>query len=385
MLPLAVYIHWPFCASKCPYCDFNSHVRESVDHHAWKNALLQELSHYQFLRPTHKVVSIFFGGGTPSLMQPGTVAALIAKVTEDFKTEDNIEITLEANPTSVEAHKLKEFRDAGVNRVSLGVQALSDDSLKFLGRKHSAGEALKAVEMAGTLFPRMSFDLIYARPGQSIGGWERELREALPFAKGHMSLYQLTIEENTPFHLHHEQGRFRIPEEELAADMYECTQAVMEEYGLPMYEISNHAASGQESRHNLAYWRGEDYIGIGPGAHGRYTHEGLRLATNTLKLPEKWLAQVQAKEQGIDRAELLDAPMQLAEKILMGLRLKGGIRMEQFARAQERLQPYVLQGLITQNGDHVSATPSGMLVLNRLTAELINVISGTIPEPDLSS
>jgi oxygen-independent coproporphyrinogen-3 oxidase len=322
-------------------------------------------------------VSVFFGGGTPSLMEPRTVEALIAQVQRQFACEPDMEITLEANPTSVEADKLREFRDAGVNRVSLGVQALNADSLRFLGRKHSGGEALKAVEMAASLFARYSFDLIYARPGQSVAAWERELRAALPYARGHLSLYQLTIEENTPFHLHHAQGRFSMPEDTLAADMYEATQGIMEEAGLPMYEVSNHAAPGQESRHNLAYWRGEEYLGIGPGAHGRVQGSGIgdwglgRMATVTHKLPEKWLRQVKEKGQGLQKIEPVDAQAAFAERILMGLRLKEGVALQLDEKTLAGLTPYLREGLLVYEAGRLAATRKGMLVLNSLTGEVL--------------
>ena len=268
---LAVYVHWPFCLSKCPYCDFNSHVRESVDHAAWRQALLAEIGYYATLMPDRTVGSIFFGGGTPSLMQPDTVAAVIDAVRGHWKSAEDVEITLEANPTSSEIDKFRHFADAGVNRVSLGVQALDDEVLAFLGRTHSAKHALRAVEMAAETFGRYSFDLIYARPEQTAAQWRRELTQALRHAGEHLSLYQLTIEPGTAFYHAHARGDLTEIDEDGAVALYRATQEVMEAHGLPAYEISNHARKGAESRHNLAYWRYRDYIGVGPGAHGRVT------------------------------------------------------------------------------------------------------------------
>ncbi|MFO0109588.1 MAG: radical SAM family heme chaperone HemW, partial [Alphaproteobacteria bacterium] len=279
--PLAIYIHWPFCKKKCPYCDFNSHVRDAIDAEGWRQALIRELLYWQPLTHNHRVTSIFFGGGTPSLMPPAILAALIDTVRESWNCAPDIEITMEANPTSVESVNFAAAAKAGVNRLSLGVQSLRPEALKFLGREHSESEARSAIALAAEHFPRYSFDLIYALPGQTLDAWKTELREALTYARGHLSLYQLTIEENTAFHhqYHHDQA-FTLPEEALAAEMYELTQRIMGEAGLPAYEISNHAASGHESRHNLSYWRGESYLGIGAGAHGRLDiGDGVRLAT----------------------------------------------------------------------------------------------------------
>ena len=404
-VPLAVYIHWPFCKAKCPYCDFNSHVRESVDHARWKSALLRELEHYKNMLPGRTVTSIFFGGGTPSLMQPDTVEALIAAVQSHWQATNDIEITLEANPTSVEAEALEAFRQAGVNRLSMGVQSFRPKDLEFLGRKHSVSEALRAIETARGLFDRMSFDLIYARPGQTLEQWKAELAEALPYTKGHISLYQLTIEENTPFHLHHAQKRFVLPDDDNAAAMFELTQQMTSDHGLPLYEVSNHAAPGQESRHNLSYWKGDDYLGIGPGAHGRITVRGqeaepalsgaswgaedprtggiqkLRIATSTLKLPEKWLAQVEEKDHGLTQWEPLTARAECDERILMGLRVKDGISLERFKQQtgtslldhinQPALESLIQSGHLALTGDALAVTAQGMLLLNSITNRLI--------------
>lgn len=275
----ALYIHWPFCKAKCPYCDFNSHVREGVDVARWQSAMLRELATMAAWMPDAKLSSIFFGGGTPSLMPPQLVGALIEQAEKLLGFEDGIEMTLEANPTSVEAAKFQGFRDAGVNRVSLGVQSLRAENLRFLGREHSADEALKAVDLARGLFDRYSFDLIYALPNQSAAAWETELREALAYAGEHLSLYQLTIEPNTAFHHdYHVKKQFALPKDTLARELFLLTQEVMEGAGMPAYEISNHARAGQESRHNLTYWRGGAYLGVGAGAHGRIFSANLPLA-----------------------------------------------------------------------------------------------------------
>lgn len=371
--PLAVYVHWPFCKKKCPYCDFNSHVRDAVDHAAWAAALLKELRYWHARVEGHTVTSIFFGGGTPSLMQPATAKAIIDEVKALWPTAPDIEITLEANPTSVEAANFTRLRDAGVNRVSLGVQSLRPASLQFLGREHSADEALAAVALAAKTFPRYSFDLIYALPGQTLAAWEAELREALTHARGHLSLYQLTIEPNTAFHhQYHVQHAFALPVEDLAADLYALTQRIMEEHGMPAYETSNHAATGQASRHNLSYWRSEAYLGIGPGAHGRVDIAGARHATNTLKSPERWLEQVQKIGHGIESDLALTDRERLEERVLMGLRLPhegiGDIPPELLKKAQ----PLMAAGLLIYDNARLRPTASGMLVLNAITASLLS-------------
>jgi oxygen-independent coproporphyrinogen-3 oxidase len=367
--PLAIYIHWPFCLKKCPYCDFNSHVRASVDHVAWREALRAELHYWKEQAAPARVESIFFGGGTPSLMEPATAEALIGDVHALFDVNPHIEITLEANPTSVEAGKFRDMRAAGINRVSLGVQSLKPESLAFLGREHSANEALKAVALAASIFPRYSFDLIYALPGQTADQWEQELREALIYARGHLSLYQLTIEENTAFHhAYHNEHRFELPSEPAAAELYTRTQQVLEQAGMPAYEISNHAAPGQESRHNLAYWRSHAYLGIGPGAHGRVDALQGRLATRNLKSPERWLEQTQRAQNGLEEALLLTSEEREEERVLMGLRLtREGIVFP----PTEQSAFYVQQGLLRRDGDRVIATHEGQLVLNTLIAELL--------------
>jgi putative oxygen-independent coproporphyrinogen III oxidase len=284
--PVALYIHWPFCRSKCPYCDFNSHVAAAIDHAAWREAYRRELEHYAALLPERRITSIFFGGGTPSLMEEKTVAGILGDVARLWPIDAGVEITLEANPNSAEAQKFAAFRAAGVNRLSLGVQSLRDEELQFLGRGHSAAEARRAIELARQNFPRFSFDLIYARRGQSPETWEKELNEALQLADGHLSLYQLTIEPNTQFYTRAARGETLTAPDDNAATMYELTQNILKDAGLPAYEVSNHAREGAESRHNLAYWHYDDYIGIGPGAHGRYRQNGERFATDTHRAPE---------------------------------------------------------------------------------------------------
>ena len=330
----ALYVHWPFCRAKCPYCDFNSHVRGSVDHARWARALVAELDHFADLTQGRTLSSIFFGGGTPSLMEPATVANVIDRAAERWAFAPDIEITLEANPTSVEAERFRGFRAAGVNRVSLGIQALNDRDLAFLGREHDTAEALAAVALAAKVFPRHSFDLIYARPGQTASDWRSELGRALDRTNGHLSLYQLTIEPGTRFHAMVEHGLLQPLDPDLQASLYELTQEVLERAGLPAYEISNHARPGQESRHNLVYWRYGDYVGIGPGAHGRLTLGGNKLATRTVRVPERWLAAVEANGSGEEPRETVPADAQLLELLMMGLRLSEGVplrRIEQVA------------------------------------------------------
>jgi oxygen-independent coproporphyrinogen-3 oxidase len=379
----ALYIHWPFCKKKCPYCDFNSHVRDGVDHAAWRAALLREMGYWHARAPDKTITSIFFGGGTPSLMEATTVEALINEAYKLWPTAaGGCEITLEANPTSVEAAKFAALKTAGVNRVSLGVQSLKPESLKFLGREHSASEALEAVALAAKTFARYSFDLIYALPNQTLDEWEKELREALTYARGHLSLYQLTIEENTAFHHAYHVGKsFQLPEDSLAAEMYQRTQEIMGNAGLPAYEISNHASAGQESRHNLSYWRSDSYFGIGPGAHGRVDVAQNRLATRTQKSPERWLDLVQQFGHGVEEELTLTTAERAEEIVLMGLRLKEGVNLAQ-QRADVavylthlwtdgRLDMLMREGLIDASTAQLRATPRGMLVLNRVIEALL--------------
>jgi len=331
-----LYVHWPFCLSKCPYCDFNSHVRPSIDHERWREALLRELDHYAVQTAGRRLTSIFFGGGTPSLMPAETVAALIGRAAARWTFAPDIEITLEANPTSVEAARFAGFRDAGVNRVSLGVQALNDRDLRALGRGHDAAEARAALDLARRHFDRYSFDLIYARPGQTVAAWRAELREALALAGDHLSVYQLTIEPGTVFAGAHRRGELVLPEEEEAAALYEETQDLLESAGLPAYEISNHARPGGACRHNLTYWRYGDYVGIGPGAHGRLTLDSVKLATRQHRAPEAWLAAVEAAGHATrERTPILPVE-RVEEMLMMGLRLVAGVTRTGFRRETGR-------------------------------------------------
>jgi oxygen-independent coproporphyrinogen-3 oxidase len=379
MIPLGLYIHWPFCLSKCPYCDFNSHVREKTDQLRWKKALLKELETSAESKPNSKLVSIFFGGGTPSLMTPDTVGALIEKAKQLFSYDKTLEITLEANPTSIDAEKFEAFQKAGVNRLSIGIQALDDQTLTFLGRRHSAREALKALEIATTYFPRFSFDLIYARPNQTADSWRAELTEALSYAKGHLSLYQLTIEPQTPFAVRFARGEKMTLEEDPSAALYELTENMMREAGLPSYEVSNYAQKGQECRHNLLYWNVEDYIGIGPGAHGRVTLEGHKYATARYKAPETWLEAVEKKGHGLQTKLSLSLEERLDEVTLMGLRLTQGLSLDRLYaetgmtvyQAYPGLEILQKEGLITLTPTHLIPSFQGRLRLNSLISFLL--------------
>lgn len=373
-----VYVHWPFCAAKCPYCDFNSHVRRNpIDEARYVAAFTQEIAHAARLAPERTVSSIFFGGGTPSLMKPETVGAILAAIGAAWRMAPDCEITLEANPTSVEAGRFQGYRDAGVNRVSLGVQSLVDADLKALGRMHSVGEALVAVSIAAKIFERFSFDLIYARPGQTLGGWREELIEALAHAPTHLSLYQLTIEAETPYHALHQAGKLIIPGHEEARALYDLTQEICEKHSLPAYEVSNHAAQGQECRHNLLYWRYGEYAGIGPGAHGRlYTANGRR-AFSTEKKPEAWLDYVERDGHGLIQEEQLSAESEGDEFLLMGLRLKEGIDPARFKQLRGRgFDPARIEALLSENlieyanDTQLRVTASGFPVLDAIVADL---------------
>lgn len=379
---LAIYIHWPFCVSKCPYCDFNSHVRDKVDHADWQQALIAELEFMHTRASGFTVSSIFFGGGTPSLMKPEMAAALINRTHQLWRVMDGIEITLEANPNSAEAGKFADFRAAGVNRLSLGVQSLRAEELKFLGRKHNVGEAVSAIKLARKIFPRYSFDLIYARPNQKLEDWNLELEEALELAGGHLSLYQLTIEENTAFHHAYANHKFKLPDEQLAEDFYLLTEEKMEDNGFSAYEVSNYARAGQESRHNLSYWLGDSYIGIGPGAHGRISIGKSRIAIQNIKSPERWLEQVREQNNGLEIWQELPKEVEIEERIMMGLRLKNGISYAEFYEQtgedlrkfikQQKQQFYIDQGLLVASDKRLQTTMQGRLVLNKLTAEILS-------------
>lgn len=373
--PLALYVHWPFCKAKCPYCDFNSHVREGVDGLAWREALLAELRYVASLLGPRRVTSIFFGGGTPSLMDAATVEAIIKEADTLWGLDTPCEITLEANPTSVEAAKFRDFRAAGINRVSVGVQALRDDDLKALGRMHSVAEAIEAVRIAATTFDRYSFDLIYARPHQTPEAWAQELKEAISMMGGHASVYQLTIEPGTQFHTLYHSGRLPIPDEDHAAAFYEVTQTLLEGAGMPAYEISNHAKAGHESRHNLTYWNYGEYAGIGPGAHGRiYITPNTLAATRTHRAPEEWLARVKRAGHGYHPFEAIDARAQFEERLMMGLRLIDGIALEGLDTAwlnTKKIAALKQEGLLEQNNARLIPTLKGRLVLTALNAALL--------------
>jgi oxygen-independent coproporphyrinogen-3 oxidase len=380
--PLALYIHWPFCKSKCPYCDFNSHVRERIDEPRWRAALIAELDHWAPALKDRELTSIFFGGGTPSLMAPATAAALIERAAQHWPVAArDLEITLEANPTSVEASRFAELRAAGVNRVSLGVQALDDAALKFLGRGHNAGEARDAVALAARLFPRFSFDLIYARPEQTLAAWRDELNAALAMAGNHLSLYQLTIEAGTAFAGTFARGDFRLPDEETQGALYEATQDTLAASGLPAYEISNHARRGEECRHNLVYWRYQDYLGIGPGAHGRLTLGAEKRALRNFRAPETWLGAVERAGHGLEETLPLSAEERRDEMLMMGLRLGEGIARAAFhaetghdfetALDAARLASLREAGFLMLDDSGLRATAAGRQRLNAVLGALL--------------
>lgn len=376
--PLGLYVHWPFCLSKCPYCDFNSHVRARIDADGYAAALVRELQTVAArLDNRPALTSIFFGGGTPSLMPGECVRAVIDAARQRFGFGPGIEITLEANPTSVEADRFRAYRDAGVNRLSLGVQALDDADLRALGRMHTVDEAMRAVDLAQSVFDRVSFDLIYARPAQSLDAWDAELTRALAVGCAHYALYQLTFEEGTPFHAARARGLMKELSPEISTAMYELTQQRMQAAGLPAYEISNHARPGDESRHNLLYWRYGDYIGIGPGAHGRIGMNGGRVATETLRGPEEWLARVTRDGHGVKSWEPVAPADAFTEAVLMGLRLAEGIDLRALEAGSGRSLPEGRirtlrdQGLLVSSQGRLAATPSGRLVLNAVLRALL--------------
>lgn len=385
MIKFGLYIHWPFCLAKCPYCDFNSHVRQSIDDGAWQRALLAELRYWREQTPNHQLHTVFFGGGTPSLMTPATVAALIDSATRLWPSGNNVEITLEANPTSVEADKFAGFKAAGVNRVSLGVQALHDEALQFLGRQHNVAEAKAALQTAARYFSRYSFDLIYARPAQTLPEWQAELAEALHYAADHLSLYQLTIEENTGFKALYDRGRIAMPDEHTAATLYETTEELMAKHGMPAYEISNHARPDAACRHNLIYWQYDDYIGIGPGAHGRVQIAGQRYATTTEKMPERWLKLVSEKGHALVEQTAIDYKTAAAEALMMGLRLTDGVSRrgwyEKFGTdVLDFLSPAGLAtlldtGFISVSENSLQATAAGRQRLNAVLDKLLHAVS----------
>jgi oxygen-independent coproporphyrinogen-3 oxidase len=386
-----IYIHWPFCLSKCPYCDFNSHVADAIDQHRWRAALLSELDHAaeQAGRDGRRLTSIFFGGGTPSLMDPDTTAALIERARALFACANDLEITLEANPSAVDRDRFAAFHAAGVTRVSLGVQSLREDSLRFLERRHDRTEAITAIESAQSLFARTSFDLIYARPEQSLTSWRSELTEALALAGEHLSLYQLTIEQGTRFFADQAKGAFQIPQDDHAVALYDLTQEMMETAGRPAYEVSNHARPGAACRHNLTYWQGGDYLAVGPGAHGRITRNGQTQALRRHRAPERWLELVERQGHGTKEQLILSPQERREELILMGLRLHTGLDNARFSRLggatlaqtvdhhavsflqeQGLLAPFAT-GQDINSGATLRVTAQGMLCLNAVIAQVI--------------
>ncbi|WP_439655587.1 radical SAM family heme chaperone HemW [Sulfitobacter aquimarinus] len=372
-----IYIHWPFCEAKCPYCDFNSHVSRSIDQTAWKHAYLRELDRYAAETSGRTVTSVFFGGGTPSLMDPETVAEVIAKIRTLWPVANDLEITLEANPGSVEAGRFVAYRDGGVSRISMGIQALNDADLKRLGRIHSVAEARAAFDIARTTFERVSFDLIYARQNQTLAEWEAELKQALTLSIDHLSLYQLTVEDGTAFGDRYAIGKLRgLPDEDLGADMFDLTQDICGAYGMPAYEVSNHARDGAQSRHNLIYWRYGDYLGIGPGAHGRLTINGRRHATICFSNPKRWLNAV-AEATPEKSREPLDKSDEATEFMLMGLRLRDGIDLGRYETLSGgTINPTTIShltgiGMIESTKNRLIVTDQGFKVLNSVISELL--------------
>ncbi|WP_288936641.1 radical SAM family heme chaperone HemW [uncultured Sphingomonas sp.] len=368
--PLALYVHWPFCVSKCPYCDFNSHVRDTVDQAAWRDALLADLAHEAAQLPGRTLGSVFFGGGTPSLMPPATVAAILDAAQTYWPPEPDVEITLEANPSSVEAARFADLAAAGVNRASLGLQALDDAALRFLGRAHDVKEGLGALDVAQATFARVSIDLICARPDQTLAAWQAELARALAFGTEHLSLYQLTIEPGTRFATEAAKGRLTLPDGDDAADLFEATRQMTAAAGLPAYETSNHARLGAESRHNLTYWRYRDYAGIGPGAHGRRGG----MATQRRRKPENWLAAVARNRHGIEAETCLTPHERATEALVMGLRLREGVDLAHVAALAGGQAPVVdsavdrlvAQGMAVRDGERLRITEAGALLLDAI-------------------
>ncbi|QJF53046.1 radical SAM family heme chaperone HemW [Roseobacter ponti] len=373
-----LYIHWPFCEAKCPYCDFNSHVSRSIDQAAWAAAYLTELRRAAAETPGRVLNAVFFGGGTPSLMDPDTVAAIITEIRRLWPVANDLEITLEANPGSVEAGRFRAYRDGGVNRISMGIQALNDDDLRRLGRIHTAQEAMAAFDIARDTFARVSFDLIYARQGQSLAEWDAELRSALSMAVDHLSLYQLTIEQGTAFGDRYNAGKLRdLPDDDLSADLYALTRDICGAEGMPAYEVSNHARDSAQSRHNLIYWRYGDYIGIGPGAHGRLTSDGARYATECYSNPARWLAAVDTSATEKPR-QRLSREDQASEFLLMGLRLEEGVSLSRYEKLNGgpldpgRIRHLSDIGMIYVTEDRITVSEHGLMVLNAVLADLLS-------------
>ncbi|MCE3233074.1 MAG: hemN [Rickettsiaceae bacterium] len=378
---LAIYIHWPFCKSKCPYCDFNSHVKDKINHADFAAAYIAEMDYFADIIKGQTISSIFFGGGTPTLMPPSIAGSIINNLSKYAKLDSNIEITLEGNPTSIEAEKFRQFKDAGINRVSLGVQSLNEDDLKFLGREHSKNEALRAVEIAANVFHNYSFDLIYARPEQKISSWEKELTEGLKYIKNHMSLYQLTIEKGTKFYGAYNAGAFTMPSNDLSAEFFEVTNDIMDSHSLPAYEISNHAAGGFESRHNLTYWNYGNYLGLGAGAHSRVTINDKKTALMMIHSPEGWLKSVQDNKHAIQTETELSPEEILDELVMMGLRIKDGISRDNFKNVtgfsfEEKLHnlDYLQNaGMIVVDDKGLRATKKGRIMVNAITGKLLEI------------
>lgn len=373
-----VYVHWPFCAAKCPYCDFNSHVRQAVDQAAWAKAFVAEIESTAARTPNRTVDTIFFGGGTPSLMLPETVDTILQAIAQNWTLSPNAEITLEANPTSVEAGRFRGFAEAGVNRISMGIQAMNDTDLRALGRMHSVAEARQAFDIAKKNFNNVSFDLIYARQNQTLDDWRVELTQAIDMAVDHLSLYQLTIEQGTRFGDLFARNRLRgLPNDDLSADLYDLTQDICGQKGLNAYEVSNHARAGSECKHNLIYWRYGDYAGIGPGAHGRLTLDGHRVATDTPLQPEGWLTAVQTEGSASRDAESISATDQAAEYVMMSLRLAEGCDLERADRISKNrvdlgaMNSLIADGFLIQTGPNLQTTTRGKMVLNAILGKLL--------------
>jgi putative oxygen-independent coproporphyrinogen III oxidase len=367
----SLYIHWPFCKSKCPYCDFNSHVADGIDGKAWLEAYIKELDYFKEYLMGGIITTIFFGGGTPSLAPDFVISGILEHIMQNYRVSDDIEITLEANPTSVEIEKFRAIRKAGVNRVSIGVQSLREERLKFLGRTHSSSEALKAIEAAAAIFPRFSFDLIYATPNLTAASWESELKEALSYGSKHLSLYQLTIEKGTKFYQDFKLNKFMLPSEGESVEQYILTHDVCKDRGLELYEISNYAVKGEECRHNLGYWHYRDYLGIGPGAHSRISRNGGREAIMMLHAPNTWLKSVSEKQNGIQNQSQLTAEEEISERLLMGLRLSDGVDIN-LVPNQQKLAPFIEHKLLFCKDDRVYTTMAGKLMLNYIIANLLS-------------
>ncbi|MCH2037075.1 MAG: radical SAM family heme chaperone HemW [Rickettsiales bacterium] len=376
----ALYIHWPFCKKKCPYCDFNSHIFNHIDYRKWEAGYLKELEHFSFILERHTITSIFFGGGTPSLMPPYLVESILNSIKKQFKTAPDIEITLEANPTSVEVSTFADLYQAGINRFSIGIQSLNSDDLVFLGREHSAGDAINALEQVAKITPNYSFDLIYNRPNQTVESWSKELGEALSLASNHLSLYQLTIEKGTPFYKAYHDGEFTLPDDETAADLYDITQHMMNEHQLYAYEISNHAKPGHECKHNLNYWLYDEYLGIGPGAHSRVTIDDHLSEMIMIYNPGMWLKKIHDNQRAIQKTTPLSYQETFEEFVMMGLRLDQGISQERckhkFGNSfDERFDPDILsylkdQELLIIDDNIVKTTKNGKKVLNHIIERL---------------